>query len=622
MSRRRLQFGSFLLDAKERRLWRGGQVLTVPPKVFDLLVYLVGRRGSLVSKQELMEAVWAGVFVEEATLARAVSELRKILKDGEEGAKFIETVPKFGYRFVHEVEAEAPGGGPGRRRWMVAALACALCGVGALGLMLWRADSTKVQSIAVLPIRVEVDGEEVNKGVAIADALITSLSRATTLEVRSINAVRGYATKPADAVKAGRELGVDAVFEGALHESGDRVRLNARLVRVSDGQSLWSGVIQEEAADTFALQDRLAAEVASSIDSRLTAGQRQALADHGTRDAKAHQMVMRGRQYVALRSWEGFRRAIQCYEETLRRDPEYAEAHAHLAEALFLYSGYRSMPQGQVIERVRQEARRAIELNPRLADPHRVLALVAENYDYDRSGSEREYKIALSLNPRDGATHHFYAELLGMIGRFDEAAGEFEIASRLEPTSLIVLIDWAKIESFERKFDSALKKLQTVVERDSGFQHAYAHFGMVYFAAGEYQRSMEWNLKGTEVMGLGLDKHWAGLCLAAMGRKREAAKLYKEWDAEQAPGFPHYFARAKHFAWMGEPEKAVEQLELQYRTHETPGLIGIEADPGLDPLRTHPRFQALLRRMGAVEPEVVRRSARQIMARFRRPASD
>lgn len=608
---------------------RLGEPCNVPPKVFDLLVHLIEYRGSLVSKQELMEAVWPGVFVEEATLARAVSDLRKILRDGEEGVKYIETVPKFGYRFVHEVRVEeaAPdrvdGFGRGwSRRWRLVgmAAACLAAVAGLAGVALRREPEGEFRSMAVLPFRVEGETDS-RRGVAIADTLITSLSRGTTLEVRSMNAVRKYANQAADPVQVGRDLRVDVVVEGSLQRSGERVRLNARLVRVGDGSSLWSGVIEEKDGEGFALQDRLAMEVASSIDSRLTEPQRKALLEHGTSNALAHQMAMRGRQYFELRSGEGFRRAIECFEEAIRRDPEYAEAHAYLAEALFLYSGYRFMLQEQVVGRVRFEARKAIELNPRLADPHRVLALVAENYDYDRVASEREYELALSLNPRDGATHHFYAELLGMVGRFDEAAEEFEVASRLEPTSLILQIDWAKIEYFERKFDAALMRLQRVYESDPGYSWVYSHLSMVHIARQEYEKALEWHRAGVGLMGAPPDKHWTALCLAGMGRMEEARTLIKEWENAQPRGFSHHFARAKHFAWTGEPAKAVEELEMQIREHDSPGIIGLETDPLFDPLRGHPRFVELLRRIGAVEPEVVSKSAHQLMARRRQMLS-
>ncbi len=626
------RFGPCQLVPSERRLLRRGDVCNVPPKVFDLLVHLVERRGSLVSKQELMEAVWAGVFVEEATLARAISDLRKLLRDGEEGTKYIETVPKFGYRFVHTVEEEIADPGrvedsPGRAVWtrrpVLVAAACFAAAAGLAGLVHCRAADGTLRSIAVLPFRLEGEGVgDFRSGVAIADTLITNLSRGTTLEVRSINAVRKYANQAADPVQVGRTLQVDAVLEGSMQWLGQRLRLNARLIRTQDGQTLWSGVIEEQAVESFALQDRLAMEVASSIGSRLTEAQRKDLLDHGTNDVLAHQAAMRGRQSFALRSGESFRRAIECFEEAVRRDPEYAEAHSYLAEALFLYSGYRYMPQEQVIGRVRQEARKAIDLNPRLADPHRVLALVAENYDYDRSASEREYEIALSLNPRDGTTRHYYAELLGMLGRFDEAAKEFEIASRLEPTSLILQLDWAKLECFERRLDAALQRLQRVLTTDPGYPQAFLHLNLIHLARGEFEQMMESNRSAMRLLGLPPDKPWDAISLAAQGRRQEALRVLAEWDKEQQRTVPNHFDRAKMLAWTGQPAAAVAELEMQIAGHDTPGIIGLEVDPSFDPLRAHAGFQSLLRRMGAVEPGVVQRSARETLARLRRPSND
>ncbi|NWF82334.1 MAG: winged helix-turn-helix domain-containing protein [Bryobacteraceae bacterium] len=333
MSKQIYYFGQFSLDPAERLLLRSGAPVGLSPKIFDLLLHLSGNAGRLVSKKELMDAVWAGTFVEEATLARAVSDLRKALGDGEAGQRFIETVPKFGYRFICDVAvrgADAEQGddtaGPrrSRLRWAVGAVGAVVGLSGLIWIGVWNRPSgpATIESVAILPIRAEsIPLGAADPGVSIADTLITSLSRATTLEVRSLNAVRRYAGKEVDPLEAGRELRVDAVLEGSLLSSGQKMRLNARLLRVKDGRTLWSGTIEEETGDPLSLQDQFASEVANSISSHLTEEQRAALADHGTTDRLAQQSLLRGRQYSAQRSGDGFRRAIECFEDAIRRDP-------------------------------------------------------------------------------------------------------------------------------------------------------------------------------------------------------------------------------------------------------------------------------------------------------------
>lgn len=418
------QFGEFLVDREHRILRQGASAVPVTAKVFDTLVYLITRPGELVLRKELLDAVWPGVNVEEATLSRTISDLRKALGDGTGGVKFIETVPKFGYRFVaqlmpepeKEVEVE-PIAAPVEpipvvpmtrlRRWrsVLVAVVLLLAGVGA-----WMNASSQqeMHSLAVLPFHLVGGERDEVLEIGIADTLIASLSRIKSLQVRSLGAVRRFAGGAQDPVAAGRELRTDAVLEGTIQRMGDRVRVTLRLLSTRDGSARWSSHFDEAAGNALALEDSIALRATTE----LAAETKSALEPTALRlaDPEIYRIFLEGRYLFAKRGEPEFLQAIARFEDVVRRAPGFAAGHAALAQTLMVYSGYGFRPQSETAVRVRQEANRAIELDPGGADGHRILGLLAENYDYDGKEAERQYKLALEANPNDAETHQFYGE--------------------------------------------------------------------------------------------------------------------------------------------------------------------------------------------------------------------
>src|SRR5258706_2703572 len=354
------EFGPFRLDATERLLLRAEEVVPLTPKVFDLLLALVENGGHVLSKDELLQRVWPDSFVEEANLSRNIFTLRKALGEDTDEQRYIETVPRRGYRFVASVmswpkesddlvvaerarsrimiEQEEETGRTetivvSRRR--LGALTLAACvAVSGLGLVAywWLAGRTRLEaarlgkgSISVLPFKplvAESRDEALEMGMA--ETLITSLSNLREMSVRPTSAVRQYTELQQDAVAAGRELQVESVLDASIQKSGDRLRVVARLVRIKDGATLWSDKFDEKFTDIFAIQDRLSERMTAALAVRLTGEERKLLAKRYTENSEAYQLYLKGRYFWSKFTNEGLKKSIGFFEQAIEKDPGYA----------------------------------------------------------------------------------------------------------------------------------------------------------------------------------------------------------------------------------------------------------------------------------------------------------
>ena len=333
------EFGPYRLDARERILLLDGHAVALTPKALDTLIVLVRSQPKVVSKEELLEAVWPGTFVEEGILAQNTMTLRKALRHPD----WIETVPKRGYRFsckVSEPAAELAVTAPVRSRfpwWWAAMAAGVLMAAGAMILApRWERPKPSIRSLAVLPF-LSISEEAPHLGLGLADVLINRLGMLSELAVRPTSAVRKFADIAApDPLAAGRELRVDTVLEGNIQRDGDRVWVTVQLLRVSDGASLWSGKFDQPYRDLFTLEDAIGGQVANGLVLNLTAPERERLQRRYTGNSEAWQAYLRGRYLWSRRTPEAYRKAIAEFEEASRIDPNYALAYAGLADTYAL----------------------------------------------------------------------------------------------------------------------------------------------------------------------------------------------------------------------------------------------------------------------------------------------
>jgi DNA-binding winged helix-turn-helix (wHTH) protein/TolB-like protein len=634
-------FGNFTVDPAERLLTRDGAAIRLPPKVFDTLMVLVENRGRLVAKDELITRIWPDTFIEEATLARNISDLRKALGEASD-QKFIETVPKHGYRFVapvhelshvpddlvievhksariitEEIEGEqstaesesqdtacqavAPAitaGPPKQLRgtfYLMAAGGVAVI-IAALVFYIWRPQPTgtaaagEVRSIAVLPflpISSEVRDEYLELGMA--DALITNLSNINRLVVRPTSSVRKYTGTEADPVAAGRELKVESVLEGNIQRAGDRILVRARLVRVSDGRALWTGEFDEKSADIFTLQDRISEQMADALALKLTGEEKKLLVKRYTENAEANELYQKGRFFWNKRTVEALNKGAEYFERAIDVDRRYALAYAGLADSYDLLDLYGNLG-GDIFEKARIAAGTALKLDDTLAEAHASLAYVEYYHDWNWAGAEQEFKRAIAANPNYATAHQWYSEYLFYMVRFEESIAEINRAHELDPISLSISTEMGSPYYYMRQYDAALEKYQAAHEMDPAFPLA------VYCMALCYGQKSQFN-EAIALLGRGKEGHGptaaVGYFYAMSGQTKEAREVLSELRKIDFP--PTNIARV--LVGLGEKEQALAWLEKAIDQRDERAVM-LKVDPHFDSLRSDPRFQNLLERLG------------------------
>jgi DNA-binding winged helix-turn-helix (wHTH) protein/TolB-like protein/Flp pilus assembly protein TadD len=627
------EFGPYRIDPLQRVLYREGKPVLLPPKVFETLMALVERSGQVVEKDKLIEVVWPETFVEENNLTQYISALRKTLGDGRHEHRYIETIPRRGYRFAAQVrevwdecddltigeqttvrltvreeteEITEPGAASARAsrmRLKYAVLAVSTLAVALAGVIFWVAIKTKPAdtvasqtpfrgSIAVLPFKA-LDASEGDEylGLGMADTLITKLSNIGQIKVRPTSAVHKYAGQAQDSLAAGREQRVDAVLEGSIQRSGDKMRVTVRLLSVRDGSPLWAYKCDEVCTDLFELQDSISEEVAGALMLKLTGPERERLTRRHTESIEAYQAYLRGRYYWNKRTPEDFKKAAEQFQQAITIDPNYAPGYAGLADCYF-FSGEGA----KTVEALSK----ALELDDTLVE-----AITTQAYylsvRWDWSGAERLFKRAIELNPNYATARHWYAFHLAALGRFSEAIEEINRAKELDPLSLIINTDVGQILYFSRQYDQAIEAYRGVLDTEPDFTvgrwrlgEAYEQKGMYEEAIAEYQKSLSLSKNPTIEV-------WLGHAYAVSGKKDKAHKILGELKKLHKREPSWFYEIALIYEGLGEREQAFEWLEKAYENKEEASLALLKVEPMLDSLRSDPRFNDLLNRLGLAE---------------------
>lgn len=491
-------FGPYRLDAAGRVLYLDDRAIPLTPKQIDTLIVLVRARGAVVDRETLVSQVWPETFVEEAGLTRNVSMLRKAIEAG--GATYIETLPKRGYRFVAPVEdlldrvetlgvveqvtsirieEEFDDGdvierplidgtvAPSRRRarvWL-ATVALLLAGAGALW---WNSRPAEpsvgaVHSVAVLPFR-QLNPADTDRylSIGLADVLITRFANLSSVIVTPTSTVLPYAGH--DAITAGKALGVDAVLDGTIQRSAERLRVTVQLLHVATGRPLWAGSFDESATGLLDVEDSVTDSVASLLVPNLGREERARLAKRSTNNPDAWQAYLQGRSLWATRSVEDIERSVVAFEAAIHADPAFALAYAGLAQTRIVQGNYQYRWPRDVYPSAKEAATRALELDGSLADAHGALAAIAWEFDWDWTTAEREFARAITLNPNDATLHQWRAEFLISQARWDEGLREIDTALQLDrqgfaPNSIrSILLYWTR--RFQESVDQGAKAMQ------------------------------------------------------------------------------------------------------------------------------------------------------------------
>jgi TolB-like protein/DNA-binding winged helix-turn-helix (wHTH) protein/Tfp pilus assembly protein PilF len=617
---KQVRFGVYTVDVRAGEITKYGTRIRLQDRPFQILLMLLAQPGEVVTREELRERLWQdGTFVDfDRGISSAINKLRTALGDTAAHPKFIETVGRKGYRFIYPVtpigaEQEAPPSPENAstdpltksssRKWLVASIAALLIvgsTIAAIDFFALRHPAAaQIRSIAVLPLKNlsnSADEEFFSEG--LSDELSTKLASLPGLRVISRSSVMQYKSTQKSLPEIAQELHVDGLVQGSVLRFGDKVRITVQLVEASSGRYLWAASYEREQRDVIELQNEVTRQIADNIRLNLNPADRERLKIARMIDPEAHDDYLRGQSYLKKRTVEDMSTSAQYFEKAIRRDPDYAQAYAGLADANALLAAYKLTPSKENIEKARAAALKAIELDDRLAEAHTSLALIYQNYDWNWAAAEREYRRAIALDPNYATAHHWYAEFLSILGRFDESSAEYNRARQLDPFSLIIRTDYAVSLYFARKYDAAVTEFLAVRAVDPNFPRAriiadvYARQGKFEEATADVQKYLRPN------------DIWAHARIATyaamMGKRPEAKKLFaqleKQYRREQfnpAPLINPCIA-------LGDSDKALAYLEKAYAGRYTT-IVWLKVDPALDPLRKDPRFQALLQRVGLTQ---------------------
>ena len=621
-----ISFAEFDLDRVRRRLLRGGETVALNSKTFDLLEFLVERSGRVVTKEEILDSVWPGQFVEEANLSVQISALRKALAENKNDPRFLITVPGIGYKFVADVrddtdeivierhridrivvdEADSDGqkqlpAASGRFRW-IALAALGLLLLTVLGLVAYRyfspASRSEIRSIAVLPFKPLVASER-NESLemGMADTLIAKLSSLGDVSVRPITAVRRYASVDQDAIAAGREQTVDAVLDGQIQQSGEKVRVTVRLVKVDDGSLIWTGQFDEKVSDIFGIQDSISRRVAEALALKLTGEQRNQIAKRYTENAEAYQLYMLAKFHYAKRTRESVAKSIEYFNQAIAKDSNYALAYAGLGAAYGTMGWSDYLPPHEAYSKAKEAVGRALEIDDSIAEAHGALANIKRGYDWDLAGAETEYKRALELDPNNPTTYHWYGMTMAFAGRHDEAIVLVRRARELDPLSLIINKSVGDVHHFARRFDQAIEEYKRVIDLDPNSPLGYRELGANYYLNGENEKAIEAWTKAATLAGMSgadIDRMKSTYKTSGWpGFFRESAKRI---ERTRTPYVSSYDI-ALRYSVAGDKELALDWLERAFDEHSS-GMVAIDADILFDNIRNEPRFLELRRRVG------------------------
>lgn len=628
------EFDEFRVNATERILKRGDQHVPLPPKVFDLLLALVVRHGQVVTKDQLMDEVWPDTFVEETNLKVYVSTLRKALGENGEGAKFIETLPRRGYRFVSPVtevapipvrpemviekqtisrivieeEETAPNQLPSQQkllRWQqiphisLMAIGGILLVVGALGWISWTrwmANKGQVRSLVVLPFltltQPTPDSEQL--GIGLADALITRLSNAGGIIVRPTSAVMAHTGRDRDALALARKMGVDAVLDGHLQRSGEQIRLTVQLLRTEDGTPLWADSIEEPTGSLFGLQRSVSEKLAHVLILKLNADQQQKLKKDYTANAAAFEAYTRGRYFYGKQNKEAFEKALEYFRQAIELDPNYALAWAGIADCYNAQSttitSLGATPHETLFTEARAAAERAIALDETLADAHVSLGAVLAGDEGE--APHRELKRAIELNPNLPQAHNVYALILTGEARLPEALAEIDQARVLDPLSLSINTNRGNILFRMRRYGESADQYRKVLEMDQNFVRARYGLGIVLGLQKRYDEAIAELQKTAELTkGASVPLSALGYVYAVSGRRTESeqvlAQLLEKYDQKLVS--PLYVALV--YLGLGDKEQAFNWMSKLAGKHMVRLAL---IDERFDPIRDDPRIQTLL----------------------------
>ncbi len=633
------RFGPYVVDLQAGELRKSGSRVRLQEKPLQLLAALAEQSGRVVTREELHRRLWPDdTFVDfETGLNTAVSKLRDALADDAQNPRYIETLPRRGYRLlvpierietIKEISAQAdspgsaggePGGdtvripppnaAPAGRFWRSAPIFASIlliCLGGAYAG--WRfyehehvsaASQAPIRSIAVLPFD-NFSGDPTQEYFAdgLTDELITDLAQLGSLRVTSRTSVMQYkgAHKPMEQIR--RELHVDAVVEGSVIRSGDSVRVNAQLIETSDDRHLWAQTFSHTEEDVAALQDDVAQAVAERIEVAIDPAIRARLANSPPVKAEAYEAYLHGIFYLQHHSDADLLKGLDSFKQAAALDPTFAAAYAGMAQADCLLGDYNVLPDGVVWPQAEMNARRALALDDSLSRAHAALALALWRYEWNWKAADAEFQKALSLSPNDADTHDFYSLFLAARGDFAPAEQQMKDAQELDPLSSIIRTNVGWLSYYQRDYPAAIADYKDVLQTDPEFVPAIAKLWIAYACDGKS------DLAASELDDLFQSYKLSGPVKTAQEQGQAAGpglRFRAEILSYANSGYLTIYEKARYLALAGQKREALESLQTAESQHNA-WLVYAGVEPAFDPLRSSQEFQHLLADIGLPNP--------------------
>lgn len=593
------EFGDYRLDLGRRLLLqRDGTPVPLTPKAFDTLLYLVEHHGAAVTKEELLSAVWPDTVVEESNLSQNIYTLRRALGEERGEHRYIATLPGRGYQFVAPVTVS--GGRPAvptvpsRRPLILVVSILLLAGLTAAAVLLYRARTEPVESLAVLPFKpLAASHRDESLEMGMAETLISSLSGIRNLTVRPLGVVRAYSSLRQDPVAAGRELGVDAVLDGHIQRVGDRVRVTAHLFDAGEGEHLWTGQFDEKFTDIFSIQDAIARRVVAELAIELTGNDQQRLTRRSTGHARAYELYLKGRFFVSLAQPQ---RAIELFEEAVRLDPDFALAHAGLADIYSRLPIATGVPSKDTIRRAKASARRALEIDGALAEGLAAQGWIDFYYEWNWERSEEAFIRALPIDPDDFSANLGYAHLLSCLKRHGEAMDRVDRAIRVDPQSPIAHALKGQFLFHAGRYDEARSQLSSTLEAHPAFWIAHVVGARTSSKLGRYEEALAALAKATISDPTTTTLAATAVVHAEAGRQAAATAALRDLLTRGQVGPTSSYSIALAHQALGDTADAVRWLDRAWQEKDV-RLVFLAVDPLWDSARNDTRFMALLERL-------------------------
>ena len=585
-----IRFGLFEIDLRSRRLAKQGRLIRLQGQPLQLLELLLQKPHELVTREEIRQNLWPGdTFVEfDDSVNHAVRKLREALGDTAEKACFVETVPRLGYRFIAPVQLPNDEARPPKIhwRWSGFLLWCSVVGSVAListvvAVRILRVRPVAVHAIAVLPLQnLSGDPGQEYFSDGITEAIITELGRSRGIRVISHQSVMRFKGDGKSLPQIARELGTDALVEGGVVRSGNRVRITAQLVAANPERHLWASSYESNAADILSLQREVAHAIAREIRASLSVSDFQ----KSGIDPHAYELYLRGREQ--LNSFN-FVLAAGYLEQAVSLAPDYAPGHSSLAIAYDQLGFLGGMSPAMAAEKARQAAGRALTLDPQNAEAHTAAAFARFIFDWDWAGPDRDFRRAIELNPNSPDAHLLYSIYLTLNGRFDQAIGENQTAISLDPLNPFVNFNLGWTYAMAKRTSDGIAFMHRLQQSNPEFQFSHHHLAYLYALEGKCAEA----LAETEDHE-GIDSAFQ---YAKCGRRRDALRLLRRAQTEVTAGTLDATYPAWINAVLGNTEEAFRDLDHALSERATQ-IVFIKVMPEIDSLRSDPRFEQVLNR--------------------------